>query len=109
MGLSPIRINTHSFMLSSYSRDSSFYGLPVVITGNCKKNLFFYGLRKTLIFLRKIFLKSSNHKCCQKRAKLETMISDDVEFLRSIVFRVTATICSVFHNGKSMDQGCHAT
>ena len=34
-----------------------------------------------------IFLKSSNQKFCQKSAKSENMISDGVEFSRSIVFQ----------------------
>ena len=76
--------------------------------GNLQKFSVFYELRKTRIFLRKlkkkIVIRNVAKKVLNKR-----MISDGVEFLSLIFFTVTATICSVFHDGKSMDQGCHAT
>ena len=54
--------------------------------GKMQKFSVFYGLRKTRIFLREFFKKVAIRNVAKKIAKLENIICDGVEFMRSIVF-----------------------
>ena len=80
-----LQIKLPCLLRQKKARDANLYGLPLVTTENCKNFQFSTDYGK-LEFFYGNFLKNSNQKCYQKSAKLETMISNGVEFLTSIVF-----------------------
>ena len=77
----PKRLIFADLFRSQKCRDASFYGLPVVITENCKNFQFSTDYGK-LEFFKKVVMRNFT----KKSAKSENMISDGVEFSRSIVF-----------------------